>query len=57
MNKICMRKPFFEMKQIALLFYNIYTEQNIGKVNCFSTVTAEINEPAYAINEPAYAKF
>ena len=55
MNKICIRKPFFEMKQIAL--YNIYTKQNIGKMNCFSTVTAEINEPAYAINEPAYAKF
>ena len=57
MNKICIRKPFFEIKQIALLFYNIYTEQNIGKMNCFSTVTAEISEPAYAINEPAYAKF
>ena len=48
MNKICIRKPFFEMKQIALIFYNIYTEQNISKMNCFSTVTAEINEPAYA---------
>ena len=45
---ICLRKPFFGIKQLVIIFYNILTETNIGKMNCFFTVTAEINEPAYA---------